>query len=1795
MKNWKRFLAACLSVTMVASIPFTAFAETSVSVNELFPVEASDETNLERILSQEKPYEYFSNLKDQQEILDACNDEELFQLKEYMKYAYIYESDKENRQSLDAYLLISETWRSREVTSENQDSSLLENTKVYGTKFKDGDTEKTVTDFTTYMEYLQSIKTFDVPRYVEILSAFDEVKTEEDLAQAKENFSDFEDETFGFDEEKSTPEKTETSEKTSEKTEEKDNVKKSDDKKSEKTETSDDKKSEKTEESVSSEQEALKVNSKALNAGTWSNKEKYNRRAIRDRKVLAKKLGLLDQINEYSFLPNEYFADKSDAEIEAMPESALMDIASEEEMEDFLSRTSNSDERAAYDILKERIPISYTDGGGTHMTGLYKIYDTTAFCIQHSRTNPWPGNDGIYYSDPELNTNMNLRKVLYYGYGGPADIGWPAAKTAMAASVANGYDFGGSYGEAYLAEMAAKPAPPENFQVMVVHCQVDPPSGQKLQDLAFWKWSPNKVRIAYHPNGGTISSSSYKTNQYGWVTKNDDAYFHTISQGNSADPYNAASFGMTRKGYQFAGWKIEGTEKVLDQDTSYDSSVYTDYTNPKLNTSNTKLVTCYLRAVWKPNRVHITYNVQGGTIGNGYTVNKSGHVLSNDNLWFHYIDYGNSADPYNAVSFGMTKKGYRFGGWKVRSSGVILDEDEKYDSTVYAEYTNSKLNTSNTAEVWCYLDAVWIPNKVRIAYNPNGGTLESDDYTLNSSGYVMKKDNGDYYFHTVEYGKSARPYKASDFGITRPGYQFIGWKIYLTDKVLSQSTSYDSTVYTDRTDAKLNTSNTQLVTCYLHAEWKPITYTNSLHHWFYGLKNQEGNNGNKEAYNISDSRFDAAYGTTYVMGKDRAIAVPNGYHLDDYVGGSLLKWQTNKLGWEVTQAEKSFWFEYTYHPYEYNIFYNLNGGTNHSDNPDSYTILYGVTLKDPSKTGYIFTGWGSEQFSPNESDVTANAGFEFKDNTITVEHGKYDGIRLRVLNEEDERKVDVYEVERGTSQHYDTFYTHNLPTGNYTVCVDGKSGSDYTEGICFKNIYLTKGKTYHFASDIEFSGQQDTIQNMSIQPVSVTYTESSFEPEEVILPNPDNCEYTDKTAHFAKTYHSIRVKLLDDSMDPEEEASEWIYAGTFENKETGTSEKQSIVYTHNAPTGEYTLYLEGQETDSYEHSNGIGFTKMHFEQGKTYCFTTSLQVNSGNTFVKDIQIQNTKIAYEKTTGVNPGKGVPELSSKEVGQNFFYKELATRQTGNTGFIANWRPIKYTIVYDGNEETGGSTPSSEHTYNEVQPLTPNGFKKDGYRFDGWNTKKDGTGTSYRDKEEVKNLATKDGSVITLYAQWVSTDYNIIYKGNGATSGTEKEQEYSQSENGYTTQQNKGYTDFAKPNHTFVGWYSSSVVDTKEKMSKIYKQGNTLTLLELQKIHEEQLKKGIVKDTGSKAKDIVLYAVWDEVPSIDTSKMKKDQFYEGVDVTRAELLDGITANDQIDGSLTGQITITRIDYSAGKLVNGKKQEAYSKVWENGMPEDEKLDTWFMQLDKNDSPVTHTVTYQVKDSAGNVVTAKKEIKVIYNEFPEIRVTDFKFELEDAQSGKITKEMLLEKAIENGILSASDFEEGDMNSKIELLDYDADAFKIMKREGFIPITYKVQDSMGPNGKGKVTLKTVNVNINVRQKAKTVQYVRFINKKYYEKNADLDRDALKEQPKEIALLSVNGGLHPFSFWYTKPEYRQLITATFDKTTGTTYTYTKADVQEMRKFVKEHGVGNAKESDALTKFAEHFMNEDYIQK
>ena len=53
--------------------------------------------------------------------------------------------------------------------------------------------------------------------------------------------------------------------------------------------------------------------------------------------------------------------------------------------------------------------------------------------------------------------------------------------------------------------------------------------------------------------------------------------------------------------------------------------------------------------------------------------------------------------------------------------------------------------------------------------------------------------------------------------------------------------------------------------------------------------------------------------------------------------------------------------------------------------------------------------------------------------------------------------------------------------------------------------------------------------------------------------------------------------------------------------------------------------------------------------------------------------------------------------------------------------------------------------------LKNLDKNEFSKSGSTFAGWNTKADGSGTSYKDCESVSMLSSKDGGTVRLYAQW------------------------------------------------------------------------------------------------------------------------------------------------------------------------------------------------------------------------------------------------------------------------------------------------------------------------------------------------------------------------------------------------------------------------------------------------------------
>ncbi len=108
-----------------------------------------------------------------------------------------------------------------------------------------------------------------------------------------------------------------------------------------------------------------------------------------------------------------------------------------------------------------------------------------------------------------------------------------------------------------------------------------------------------------------------------------------------------------------------------------------------------------------------------------------------------------------------------------------------------------------------------------------------------------------------------------------------------------------------------------------------------------------------------------------------------------------------------------------------------------------------------------------------------------------------------------------------------------------------------------------------------------------------------------------------------------------------------------------------------------------------------------------------------------------------------------------------KNLTCENGKEVNLYAQWTVNKYTIIFDGNGHTGGSMSNLEMSYDVAANLTANSFIKNGADFVCWNTKPDGSGTNYTDRQSVVKLSEINGATITLYAIWSS--YPEVIFGN------------------------------------------------------------------------------------------------------------------------------------------------------------------------------------------------------------------------------------------------------------------------------------------------------------------------------------------------------------------------------------------------------------------------------------------------
>ncbi|MBO5367876.1 InlB B-repeat-containing protein [Methanocorpusculum sp.] len=102
--------------------------------------------------------------------------------------------------------------------------------------------------------------------------------------------------------------------------------------------------------------------------------------------------------------------------------------------------------------------------------------------------------------------------------------------------------------------------------------------------------------------------------------------------------------------------------------------------------------------------------------------------------------------------------------------------------------------------------------------------------------------------------------------------------------------------------------------------------------------------------------------------------------------------------------------------------------------------------------------------------------------------------------------------------------------------------------------------------------------------------------------------------------------------------------------------------------------------------------------------------------------------------------------------------------DTKFYAKWNPIVYHVQFNNNTGTG-TMVNQDFNYGVKEALSTNTFTApSGKEFNGWNTKADGTGTSYAAGYDKTDLTTTNEETVILYAQWKS----ISTGNNGGTGG-------------------------------------------------------------------------------------------------------------------------------------------------------------------------------------------------------------------------------------------------------------------------------------------------------------------------------------------------------------------------------------------------------------------------------------------
>ena len=702
-------------------------------------------------------------------------------------------------------------------------------------------------------------------------------------------------------------------------------------------------------------------------------------------------------------------------------------------------------------------------------------------------------------------------------------------------------------------------------------------------------------------------------------------------------------------------------------------------------------------AGWKGVVYKINYNANGGT-----------GTMESDNA-----EFGTNV---TIRSNGFTRDGYSFAGWTTKSNGT----DDGYGWTGWSGTWNYADGQYGIAENKLVLYARWKKNNVYIKLNANDGSVTKETskggtYTTDSSGIISR--NGNNIFHTIGYGSNLGSDGLANYNnkdwlyITRKGSIVTKNKEWIclsgcttNGKVYSQYEAYSSD---DFCDAKEKSC-----TVVLGVNWKNENYTLTY-------DNNGGSGCTSKSMNYGDE-----YGTLCTPSKRGYAFVgwfdnnyknsPLNYYADTY---SDLK---NAFGYDANRLYKHY-FEY-----------GLKEGRRISQ-----YISSDIYNTEGNKT--IYAGWKGVVYKINYN-ANGGTGTMESDN---AEFGTNVTIRSNGFTRDGYSFAGWTTKSNGTDDGYG--WTGWSGTWNYA---DGQYGIAENKLVLYAR--WKKNNVYIKLNANDGSVTKETSKGG-------TYTTDS---SGIISRNGNNIFHT---IGYGSNLGSDGLANYNNK--------DWLYI-----TRTGftTNKNQEWICLSGCTTSgkvysQYETYSSDDFCDAKENNctvvlgvNWIGkqYTISYNANGGTGTMPSDNVSTNGNATIKSNTFSRVGYTFAgwttKSNGTDDGYGWTNWSGTWKYDNGQYGINNNKLV----LYARWNIKAYTISYNAN---GGSNAPGNQSKIENKSISLSSGKptRTGYTFVSWNTKSDGSGTTYK-----VGVSYKDNADLTLYAQW---RVNKVYIKLNANSGS------------------------------------------------------------------------------------------------------------------------------------------------------------------------------------------------------------------------------------------------------------------------------------------------------------------------------------------------------------------------------------------------------------------------------------------